>query len=105
MTVRRERHPLTVRSALFVRAAEGEHGHTHVQVAGEHFIPRAVPLVAQLGAQPIVRIVIRSDGKGFAGILEQPPRNGDRLKVGYADTELRETSVVYGADGPGPRVA
>jgi hypothetical protein len=94
-----------VLSAQFVPAREGQVGHTNIAVVGENFVARAVPVVARLGSQPVSRLVLRSDGRGFAGILEQAPNAGDRLFVGYADAELQRTHVVYRSDDPGPRVA
>lgn len=88
--------------AYFVSAGEGQRGHTHVQVSGEHFIARGVPLRARLGNQMLVGVVVRADGNGFAGIVEQAPRDGDRLYVGYADGALERTEIVYRSHGEPP---
>lgn len=93
-----------VMDAIFIPAGSSR-GRVHVQVRGEGFLPRAVPLVARLGEQEVVRVVLSADGRGFAGILEQVPREGDRLHVGYADEELSPTDVVYRGGGAGPLVA
>jgi hypothetical protein len=79
----------------------------HLQVRGEGFVARAVPLLARLGQQMVGRVVLSADGRGFAGILERTPQEGDRLHVGYADGELQPTDVVYrsGSGGSGPLVA
>lgn len=90
-----------VTGALFFPAS-GVRGRMHLQVDGENFAMRSVPVVARLGEQDVRRLVIRSDGRGFAGVLERNPQEGDRLFVGYADTELQATSVVYGGDGSAP---
>ena len=81
-------------------------GRVHIQVVGENFVARAAPLRARVGEQIVSRLVLQADGRGFAGILERTPRDGDRLYVGYADAELQSTDVVYrGADRPGPSIA
>ena len=90
-----------VTSATFLDVGGGS---MHVQVAGEDFVARAVPLTARLGDQDVRRVSVRADGRGFAGILERAPRDGDRLFVGYADEELEGTDVVY-RGGSAPRVA
>jgi hypothetical protein len=84
----------SVTDALFIPAGESR-GRMHLQVRGERFVARAVPLLARLGEQVVTRVVLRADGRGFAGILERTPRDGDRLHVGYADAELQPTDVVY----------
>ncbi|MGH8224073.1 MAG: hypothetical protein ACREQZ_13985 [Woeseiaceae bacterium] len=48
---------------------------------------------------------LRADGRGFNGILERAPREGERLFVGYADGELEPTEVVFRGGSPAPRVA
>lgn len=83
-----------VTDAIFVPAGQAR-GRMHVQVLGEGFLARAAPLRARLGSQLMTRVVVRSDGRGFAGILERMPRDGDRLHVGYADAELEPTDIVY----------
>ncbi len=96
-----------VTDALFIPAEAGR-GQMHMQVRGQGFVARAVPLLARLGPQVVGRIVLSADGRGFAGVLERTPREGDRLHVGYADTELQPTSVVYrggGDEGPGSIIA
>ncbi len=103
MTVTRELARPRVTGAKFIPAREG--GGVTVQVAGEHFLVRAAPLLARVGAQPLSRVLVRADGRGFVGVLERPPRAGDRLFVGYADEELARTPVIFGGGGPAPRVA
>jgi hypothetical protein len=102
MTQSRRLYPPRATDARFVRAGEGQRGHTHVQVSGEHFVPRGVPLLARLGNQPLVAIVLRNGGEGFAGIAERAPQDGDRLFVGYADGPLAATDVVYRAHAEPP---
>lgn len=89
-----ERDAVRVDDALFIPPGESR-GRMHIQVLGQNFVARAVPLMARLGRQMVTRIVIRGDGSGFAGILEAMPQEGDRLYVGYADGELQSTNVVY----------
>jgi hypothetical protein len=86
-------------------APRGAEGPTHMQVAGEHFLARAVPLFARLGEQVVQRVALRPGGRGFTGMLERPPREGDQLFVGYADGALAPTTVVYRGGNPPPRVA
>lgn len=95
-------YPPRATEARFVRATEGARGHTHVQVAGEHFVARGVPLLARLGRQRLVAIVVRADGQGFTGIAEHAPRDGDRLAIGYANGPLTPTDIVY-RPHPDPR--
>lgn len=84
-----------VTDALFLPAGEAQQGRMHMQVFGENFVARAVPLLARLGEQMVSRVVVSADGRSFAGILEQTPQPGDRLFVGYADAALQSTDVVY----------
>lgn len=93
-----------VTDAMFIPAGEAR-GRVHLQVRGDGFVPRAVPLLARLGQQMVSRVMLSPDGRGFAGILERTPRSGDRLYVGYADAELQPTDVVYDGSASGPPVA
>jgi len=88
-------HGFRITGATFL-TLDGE-ARVHIQVAGEGFLARAAPLVARLGEQPVGRIVLFGD-RGFVGVLEESPREGDRLSVGYADQELQATDVVYRGD-------
>ena len=93
-----------VASATFL-AMDGVEGKIHMQVSGEDFVARAVPLSARLGEQIVERVVLRADGTGFTGILERAPSDGERLYIGYADGALEPTDVVYRGGSPAPRVA
>jgi len=93
-----------VTDALFIPAREAA-GRMHIQVRGENFVARAAPLLARLGQQMVGHLVMRGDGRGFAGTLERSPRDGDRLYVGYADGELERTDVVYRGGGSSPLVS
>lgn len=95
----------TVTRAIFIAAGTAR-GRMHITAEGEGLLARAAPLVARLGEQPVRNIVLKANGSGFAGILEQMPRSGDRLFVGYADTELAQTDVVFpGAETTDPLLA
>jgi len=83
-----------VADATFLAIA-GAGAAVHLQVTGDGFVARAVPLTARLGEQVVQRIVLRPDGSGFVGMLERAPREGERLFVGYADGKLNSTHVVY----------
>ena len=102
MSTSREIGRPRVTSAQFLPAPEGEGG--TVQVTGEHFLVRAAPLLARVGSQPLARVLVRADGRGFVGMVSRAPRAGDRLFVGYADEELVQTSVVFGGGRPAPSV-
>jgi hypothetical protein len=93
---------LRVTDALFLPAAGTR---MHLQVFGENFIARAAPLLARLGEQMVASVVISADGRSFAGILEQLPQSGDRLFVGYEDSAMQSTDVVYRGDGRPPLVS
>lgn len=66
-----------------------------VEVNGSNFLHRASPVVAQVGDVPVERIFVNTEGDGFIGLLRSFPKNGDKLKVGYLDTGLKNTDVVY----------
>lgn len=94
-----------VTDAIFLPGPGGR-GTMSIFVQGEGFVKRAQPLLARLGQQMVARVVVLADGRGFAGLLQRAPREGDRLFVGYADRDLVETSVVYRGGAPSaPRVA
>ncbi|MEP6917438.1 MAG: hypothetical protein ABJC89_17440 [Acidobacteriota bacterium] len=84
--------PYSVTDALFIPA---EGNRVELVVIGRGFARRAVPLAAQVGAQPVEGIEIRSDGTSFSGRLQRAPSPGDRLALGYLDEELRPTAIVY----------
>lgn len=83
----------------------GGEGRVHVHVVGRNFVERGIPVEARVGAQVVGRLVLRGDGRGFAGTLERGPREGDRLYVGYADSELQPTDVVVRGGGSGAMLA
>jgi hypothetical protein len=86
-----------VTEAIFI-PDEASPGRMHIQVFGENFLARAVPLFARLGEQIVEELILSNDGRGFAGVLERTPQPGDRLFVGYADSALQSTDVVYPND-------
>jgi len=88
----RSRFPYTITDALFIPR---DGGRVDVVVMGRGFVRRAIPLAAQVGAQPVEGIQIRSDGTSFSGRLQSPPAPGDRLSIGYRDEKLRATRIVY----------
>lgn len=92
-----------VTDATFIPAHGGKP--MSIYVRGDNFIKRAVPLLARLGQQMVSRVVIEPGGRAFGGLVERPPRDGDRLYVGYADHDLVATPVVYRDESPPPRVA
>lgn len=89
-----------VTEAMFLGRGEGAGqgqggGAMGIHVTGENFLHRAMPLLARLGQQMVSKVVVRADGRGFTGVLEHDPREGDRLYLGYAGRPLRETAVVF----------
>ena len=92
-----------VRAALFF---PGPSGKVHLHVEGDNFVERAVPVLARVGEQMVSGLLLHGDGRGFAGTLERRPRDGERLFVGYADTDLQRTHIVVrGGDGGASAVA
>ena len=65
-----------------------------VTVEGSNIENIGSPFRARIGDQPIRGLAIRSGGGLFQGFLDQLPRPGDRLYVGY-DTADIETRFVY----------
>jgi hypothetical protein len=66
-----------------------------IEVKGKSFLHRAAPVVAQVGDVQVERIYVKLAGDGFVGLLRSFPKNGDKLKVGYLDTGLTTTNVVF----------
>lgn len=66
-----------------------------VEVQGSNFQHRSAPLIAQVGDVIVENIAMRLESDGFVGQLRQLPKNGDKLKVGYLDTGLVTTNIVY----------
>jgi hypothetical protein len=66
-----------------------------VEVEGEEFIHRALPVVAQVGNVRVESIVVNMAGDGFVGLLRSVPPVGAELKVGYADSKLIETGITF----------
>ena len=66
-----------------------------VEVAGSGFLHRAFPVVARVGDVLVEQIMVDAGGERFVGLLRAFPNNGDRLQVGYLDTGLRDTDVVF----------
>jgi hypothetical protein len=80
-----------VRDAVFIPSGT----QVELTVFGSGFCPRAVPLIAWVGDQAVSRIVLGSDGGRFSGMLVDPPNDGDRVRVGWADGELHDTEIVF----------
>lgn len=80
-----------VRDAVFLPSG----AEVELTAFGSGFCPRAVPLIAWVGDQAVSRIVLSSHGDRFSGVLIDPPNDGDRLRVGWADGELQTTEIVF----------
>ena len=66
-----------------------------VEVKGSNFLHRAAPVIAQVGNVLVERIFVKTEGDGFVGLMREFPKNGDKLQVGYLDTGLRSTNIVF----------
>lgn len=90
---------IQVQTAVFrpIPEAGRSLGTVELLVFGRNFEERASPVVARVGRQQVENIATNPGGTGFSGTVREVPRSGDRLFVGYVDTPLRSTPVVYKA--------
>jgi hypothetical protein len=59
------------------------------------FLFRSAPIIARVGDVRVENIFMNLEGDGFVGQLRAFPKNGDKLRVGYLDTGLVTTNIVY----------
>jgi hypothetical protein len=87
-----------VTQAVFeVLEDQGEAGWlVRVSIAGEGFVSRALPLIAEVGEVPVRSIAII--GGGAVGFLSSVPPAGARLRVGYLDHGLHDTEFTFGEE-------
>lgn len=95
MTNIAETSPITdlqVHDATLIPLVTGEGIQLLVVASG--LIERASPLIARVGEQSVKWI--HQSKTGFSGILDDRPRDGDRLYVGYLDIGLQSTHIIFG---------
>jgi hypothetical protein len=56
---------------------------------------RALPLVAEVGDQPVLALMPTLAAGGVQGFLAREPDPGDRLRIGFLDEPLEDTDVTY----------
>jgi hypothetical protein len=90
-----------VTSASFttLEQAVGPGWRVRVDISGQDFLDRAVPLVAQVGDVPVESLMVMPGGTALVGFLPEEPADGAKLALGYADTGLQDTDVEYEAGG------
>ena len=66
-----------------------------VYLVGAGFRLRAVPVVAEIGDQPLEGVVYDDTLGGAAGFLRALPPAGAPVKVGYLDIDLKETTFSF----------
>ena len=66
-----------------------------LSVLGQNIRQRGQPLLARVGQQPVLEVVMSPGGRGFSGLLAAVPNDGDRLFVRYAGYPEVQTDVVY----------
>lgn len=66
-----------------------------VYLVGAGFQLRAVPVVAEIGDQPLEGLVHDDTLGSAAGFLRTLPPAGASLKVGYLDIGLEETTFTF----------
>jgi len=88
---------MKITSATFAPPFEGADPSVvlRIEVQGSDFQHRAAPIIALVGDVIVENICVSLGNDGFVGQLREFPKNGDSLKVGYLDTGLATTSVVY----------
>jgi hypothetical protein len=66
-----------------------------VVVHGTGIEPRATPLVARLGHQPLLAFIPQPQLGLAIGYLAAVPVAGDELRIGYLGEELEPTGLTY----------
>ncbi len=89
--------PPTATHAIF-ELLEGEPWPLRIHVAGEGYVARALPLAAVVGDVVVEQVVEDPTGRGFTGVLAEVPEEGAVLKVGWIDSDLVATDVVFHTD-------
>jgi hypothetical protein len=69
-----------------------------VQVKGEDFEMRAIPIAATIGDTPIEGLQLDPELDGFVGYLSELPDDGAHLFLGYMEGPLEDTDLTYQAD-------
>lgn len=71
-----------------------------LSVLGRNITKRGSPLLARVGTQPVLDLVIGPGSNSFSGLLASIPNDGDRLYVRYAGYGEIATPVVYRSSTP-----
>ena len=66
-----------------------------VSLAGDDFVSRASPIIAQVGDVPVEALAVI--GGGAVGFLSTMPPVGAPLRIGYLDLGLNETAITFPA--------
>jgi hypothetical protein len=66
-----------------------------LEVKGSDFLHRAASVVAVVGNVLVEAIVVNLAGDRFSGLLGALPADGSAVKVGYLDTEIVDTGLIY----------
>lgn len=90
----------TATEAIFEQIQQGP-WKVRVHVIGSGYVKRAVPAAAVVGDVEVQQITLHPDGRGFTGLMDDRPRHGDVLKVGWLGSPLVATPVVYRTGGVG----
>lgn len=79
---------------------EGSRGAFTISVYTNDWKVSSVELFARVGNQPVIGLTPFIRGGGFAGRLDRPPNEGDRLYLRYAGGFEDATPVVYRSTPP-----
>ena len=70
-----------------------------LSVMGRNIHKKGSPLMARVGSQPVLEIIVSDSGLGFSGLLKSVPNNGDRLYVQYQGQGEMTTNIIYRGSG------
>jgi len=93
-TLAGDRSPAETLTARFEPVPQGLPFAIRVVVRGAGLVRIGLPLVARVGEQILVGIVLSPLGDEFMGYLDRVPREGDRLSWGYGEA-TRQTDIAY----------
>ena len=70
-----------------------------VSIIGTGFEQRALPIVVKIGDKWLNSILPMPENSGVIGFLSEIPKIGDKVRVGYLDSPLMETTFTYQLKG------
>lgn len=75
-------------------AIETDRWKVRIIIIGEDIEQRALPVIAEVGNEPVEGLMSLPGG-GLVGFLKEEPAPGSVLSIGYADQSLQETTFEY----------